>query len=193
MLQLNHPLFKFLVFSLFATLFAVLFALRAHAADIPAYDGGSQTPGSNAPGSEKEIPLDRPSIEITALSPWVTETIGEAMTLDPDTYEKTLKKVADKFTRDGWKSFTSTLARDNIIDQVKDRGMTTSLTTGNPILLSEGVEEGKYQWLFTMSATITYVKNKDEHSELTTINVKVVRVPLKDNLLGIQISDWSKT
>jgi hypothetical protein len=191
--QLYHPFFRFLVFSFVAALLAVMFALHAHAADIPAYDGGSQTPGQNAPGSEKEVPVDRPNIEQTALLPWVADTAGQVWTLGPEDYQETLKKAAEKFTKSGWKDITGILARNKIIDQVSKENLYVTIMPGTPILLSEDVKEGVYQWIVTMPATISYTKDKENHNELTTINVTVVRVPLKENVLGIQIDSWTQT
>ena len=201
MLQLNHPLFRILVFCLFAALLAVAFALRAHAADIPAYDGNSETPGSNAPGAKSEMPLDRPNIEITALLPWVTDTVTEAYTLSPADYTQNLKKLSEKFTKDGWKEFTGALAKNSVIDEVSKNGMTVSILPGTPVLIKEGVkagnkEDGKedtYQWIVSIPVTLTYTKEKDSRNELTTISVTVSHVPLKDNLLGIQIDTWDQT
>ena len=193
MLQLNHPLFRVLVFCFLAALMAVAFALRAHAADIPAYDGSSQTPGSNAPGAKSELPLDRPNIEITALLPWVTDTVTEAYTLAPEDYTQNLKKLAEKFTKDGWKDFTRTLAKNSVIDEISKHGMTVSIIPGNPVLIREGLKEDAYQWLVSIPVTLTYTKEKDSRNELTTISVTVSHVPLKDNVLGIQIDSWDQT
>ena len=189
MTQFKRPLIGTLVFCLVTALLAA----RVYAADIPAYDGTSETPGMS-PTARAEVPLDRPNIEVTALLPWLADTATAAYSLDADTYKDTLKKASANFTTDGWKDFTSILARNDVINQVTNKGMVVSLTTGTPILLSEGIkEDNKYQWTITMPATISYVESKDERRELTTINVTIVRVPLNDNLLGIQILNWTQT
>ena len=185
---LKRPLTGFLVFCLCLGLIAT----RVQAADIPAFDGNSETPGAN-PMTHAELPLDRPNIEQTALLPWVADKASEAYSLDLDSYKDSLKKASKNFTTEGWKGFTSVLARNGIIDKIEKTKMVVSIVPGTPILLSEGPREGVYTWLVTMPATITYLAAKEQHDELTTINVTVRRVPAKDNLLGIQIADWTQT
>jgi hypothetical protein len=215
MMQLSHPLFRILVYTFFAAVFAVLFALHAHAEDTPApapaplpipEKSAAPAPALNAPapgaiptfeqaqaGLKGELPLDRPSIEIAELLPWVSETVTEVYTLDKDTYQDRLKVASKKFTKEGWKQFTGVLAQNRVVERLKTEGLVISLTAGKPVLLAEEVEDGVYHWMFSMTATISNWNESDQTNEQTTIMIKIVRVPAKENALGFQISSWQQT
>jgi hypothetical protein len=186
MIPLNHPLFRIIVFCLFAALLAVACALHAHAADIPTYDQIQK----NAKG---DLPLDRPSIEIAELLPWVAETAQEVYDLKEEDYEGHLKDASAKFTKDGWKGFTTFLAKTNIIAKLKSDEMVVTLIPGKPVLLAEGVEDGVYHWMISVPCTINYWGKTEQWNDLTTITVKIIRVPAKENMLGFQIDSWDQT
>jgi hypothetical protein len=168
-------------------LMALVLSVPLQAADIPSYDGDKQV------SDPADIPITKPNIEVTALTPWVTDTVTSALTLTPDNYKDQLKKISGNFTKKGWEKFTMFLQSANIIGQVQNGSIDSEVLVGNPIVASEGVREGVYQWSVTMSARIGYIQNnqgKDETNEMTTLNIAVRRVPKADNVLGIQVDDW---
>jgi hypothetical protein len=67
------------------------------------------------------------------------------------------------------------------------------MQVGTPVLLSEEVEDGVYRWMFSIPATINNFSDTDQLMERTTIMIKIVRVPAKENALGFQISSWQQT
>ncbi|TAL30605.1 MAG: hypothetical protein EPN97_12380 [Alphaproteobacteria bacterium] len=192
MTQFALKIFRFFVFiGLLA-----LMAPRAQAADIPAYAG----PGSEdltktitsgpSPSASEEVPLDKPNIEITALLPWVADTVTGSLNLQPKDYKETLHNAARSFTRDGWVDFTRMLQKYRVITNLQQNDQTVSVVPGSPSLSREDIEDGIYRWSITMPVTINYFSEKDSHTDYIILNLMVVRVPRKDNILGISISKW---
>ncbi len=167
-----------------------LLALPVRAAEIPGYAGDQPTPSA----TQGDIPLNRSNIEVTALSAWIGDTVSNALTLSPDSYEDQLKKISDNFTKPGWEKFTNFLEKSNIIPSIKENNGDIAIVPSNPIIVSEGENEGVYQWSITMAVRISYIQNegKDENNVPTTLNIIVKRVPKNANVLGIQIDDWNQ-
>lgn len=175
---------------------ALFYTLQARAADIPAYAGAGTedltktiTTGPS-PSASEEVPLDRSNIEITALLPWVSETVTSSLNLRAADYKDTLHTAAHSFTRDGWVDFTRMLQKHSVITNLQQSDQTVTVEPGAPSLSREDVEKGIYYWSVTMPITINYFSEKDSHTEWIILNLRVVRVPRKDNVLGIGISKW---
>ena len=164
------------------------------AADIPAYAGDQDlskviTSGPS-PSQSEEVPLDRSNIEITALLPWVGDTVASSLTLRAADYKDTLKTAARSFTRNGWVDFTGMLQKHKVITQLSLSDQTVTVEPGAPSLSRENVEDGIYRWSVTMPITINYFSEKDSHTEWIILNLTFVRVPRKDNVLGIGIDKF---
>jgi hypothetical protein len=170
---------------------ASFYTIETRAADIPAYAG----PGTEdltrtitsgpSPSASEEVPLDRPNIEITALLPWVSDTVTGALTLQAADYKETLQTAARSFTKNGWNDFTRMLQKHSVITNLQQSDQTVIIKPGTPSLSREDVEDGVYRWSVTMPATIDYFSEHDSHTEYIILNLMVVRVPRKDNVLGI--------
>lgn len=162
--------------------------LPARAADVPKYQSNGQG------GPHGEAPLDRPNIETSELLPWANDTVTASLRLSPDDYRETLQKIAGNFTNTGWKDFTKTLTSRGMVDSL-NAGTSITVTVGNPVLVSEGLNDNTYQWVISMPARIQYASpnDTDTHDINSVINITVMRVPAKDNILGIQITEWQQT
>jgi hypothetical protein len=187
--------FALRIFGFFAFVsFLALAAPGAHAADIPAYAGDvdlSKTITSGpSPSASEEVPLDRPNIEITALLPWVSDTVTSSLNLRAADYKDTLHTAARSFTRAGWVDFTRMLQKHSVITNLQQSDQTVTVEPGAPSLSREDVEDGIYRWSITMPVTINYFSERDSHAEYITLNLMVSRVPRKDNVLGIGVSKW---
>lgn len=186
---------QFRIFGVLALLaFALFCTPQVRAADIPAY-AGDQDPSKAvtsgpSPSESEEVPLDRPNIEITALLPWVADTVTSSLNLRPVDYKDTLKSAARSFTRDGWVDFTRMLQKHRVITNLEQNDQTVTVEPGAPSLSREDVEDGIYRWSITMPVTINYYSAMESKTDWIILNLMVVRVPRKDNILGIGISKW---
>lgn len=186
---------QFRIFGVLALLaFALFYPLQSRAADIPAYAGDQDlskaVTSGPSPSESEEVPLDRPNIEITALLPWVSETVISSLNLRSMDYKDTLKTAARSFTRNGWVDFTRMLQKHRVITNLEQSDQTVTVEPGAPSLSREDVEDGVYRWSITMPITINYYSSKESKTDWIILNLMVVRVPRKDNILGIGIDKW---
>ena len=60
---------------------------------------------------------------------------------------------------------------------------------GAPIILNQGVLNGKYAWWVQMPLTLNYTNEDRTHAETIQVQALIVRVPLLNNLDGVSIDN----
>ena len=135
--------------------------------------------------------LDEPNLSTPALMSWVAQSATEVMTFGFNDYRRRLQEASRNFTRKGWESFTQALQRSRIIEMVENnQQVTTSAPAGAPVLQSEGLVNGRYQWQIQLPMIISYQSGAKTRSDNLMINITVVRVPRLENPNGVGIEQW---
>ena len=142
--------------------------------------------------------LSKPHRNHTQIGEWLTRALAEVTTIDPD---PTLLKVhftrletgMNDFAIDAFKKFL----KDNaILSTLQERKMTlNSVINSQPLLLNEGIVEGRYRWLYQVPMTITFVpkgagsqKNPDVIHQNMVLVIQVGRVT--GGVQGKAIETW---
>lgn len=137
------------------------------------------------------VALNEPNLSNPALMSWVAQAATEVMTFGFNDYRRRLQEASRNFTRRGWESFTTALQRSRIIEMVEtNQQVVTAAPSGSPILVSEGVVVGRYQWTIELPLVVTYqsgAKTKNTNLLITTV---VVRVPRLESPNGVGIEQW---
>lgn len=135
--------------------------------------------------------LDEPNLSTPALMSWVAQSATEVMTFGFNDYRRRLQEASRNFTRKGWESFTQALQRSRIIEMVEtNQQVTTAAPAGAPVLQSEGLVNGRYQWQIQLPMIISYQSGAKTRSDNLMINLTVVRVPRLENPNGVGIEQW---
>ncbi len=137
------------------------------------------------------IALSEPNMSPPALMSWVAQSATEVMTFGFNDYRRRLQESSRNFTRRGWESFTQALQKSRIIEMVEaNQQVVTAAPQGAPILESQGLVAGRYQWVIQLPVVLTYQSGSLSRSDNLLITIVVVRVPRLESPNGIGIEQW---
>ena len=137
------------------------------------------------------IALSEPNMSVPALMSWVAQASTEVMTFGFNDYRRRLQESSRNFTRRGWESFTQALQKSRIIEMVEaNQQVATAVPQGAPILESQGLVNGRYQWIVQLPIVITYQAGARSRSDSLLVTVVVVRVPRLESPNGVGIEQW---
>ncbi len=137
------------------------------------------------------VPLSEPNLSTPALMSWVAQATTEVMTFGFNDYRRRLQESSRNFTKKGWESFTQALQRSRIIEMVEvNQQLITAAPRGAPILQSEGLVVGRYQWVVEVPLILTYRSGSKTSNTGLLVTVTVVRVPRLESSNGVGIEQW---
>lgn len=137
------------------------------------------------------VPLNQPNLSTPALMSWVAQSSTEVMTFGFNDYRRRLQNSSRNFTRRGWESFTRALENSRIIEGMEaGQQVITAVPSGAPILQSEGLVAGRYQWVVQIPLTLTYQAGTNSRIQNMLATVVIVRVPRLESSNGVGIDRW---
>lgn len=137
------------------------------------------------------VALSEPNLSVPALMSWSAQAATEVMTFGFNDYKRRLQQASRNFTRLGWVSFTSALEKSRIIEMVEANGQVVSAAPASaPILLSEGVVNGRYQWQVQVPLVVTYQAGSSVRDDKMLVTLLLVRVPKLESPNGVGIEQW---
>lgn len=137
------------------------------------------------------VPLSQPNLSTPALMSWVAQATTEVMTFGFNDYRRRLQESSRNFTKRGWESFTQALQRSRIIETVEvNQQMITAAPKGAPVLQSEGLVAGRYQWVVEIPLILTYRSGAKTQNMGLRVTVVIVRVPRLESPNGVGIEQW---
>ena len=137
------------------------------------------------------VPLNEPNLSTPALMSWVAQAATEVMTFGFNDYRRRLQESSRHFTRVGWESFTKALQASRIIEMVDaSQQVLTAAPRGAPVLESEGIVGGRYQWVVQLPMVLTYQAGSQRRSDRLLITIVVVRVSRLESPNGVGIEQW---
>ncbi len=97
------------------------------------------------------------SLTTAEIMSWVAQATSEVMTFGFHDYQRRLQQSSRHFTRRGWETFTTALNQSKIIDgMTAGKQVLTAQPRSAPILLKEGVFNGRYRWIVKLPVQVTY-------------------------------------
>lgn len=137
------------------------------------------------------VPLNQPNLSKPALMSWAAQSATEVMTFNFADYRRRLQEASRHFTREGWRSFTQALQGADIITAVNEnRQVVTAAPRQAPVLISEGLIGGRYQWVIEIPMMFTYQFGQSKRSDSMTVRLTIVRVPKLESPNGVGIQQW---
>lgn len=140
------------------------------------------------------VSLTQPNLSNPALMSWVAQAATEVMTFGFNDYQRRLQESSRNFTRRGWESFTNAIQAARIIETIENNSQVVSATpSGAPILQSEGVVNGQYQWVVQLPMTLSFQSGSQVRNVSWIVTIVVVRVPRLESPNGVGIAQWIAT
>lgn len=137
------------------------------------------------------VALNEANLSTPAMMSWVAQATTEVMTFGFNDYRRRLQESSRNFTRRGWESFSKALQASRIIEMVDaSQQVVTATPRGAPTLVSEGVVQGRYQWIVEMPVILTYQSGTQKRSDNLRIKLVIVRVSRLESPNGIGIEQW---
>jgi intracellular multiplication protein IcmL len=134
------------------------------------------------------IPTNQPITSLSVVENWMANAVVAANTYDFSNYRRQLGRAERYFTVAGWNGWLTALKQSSNFQSVlSDKMVVSAIPTSAPVLLSRGIMDGRYTWVFQLPMSITYqVLNQKTPQNITYI-VKVVRVPETNHPSGMAI------
>lgn len=137
------------------------------------------------------VALNEPNLSTPALMSWVAQASTEVMTFGFHDYRRRLQEASRNFTKTGWGSFTAALEKSRIIEMVEaNQQVVTAVPRSAPILVSEGLIAGRYQWIVEIPLTVTYQAGSKTRNDNFLVRLVIVRVPKLESPNGVGIEQW---
>ncbi len=139
----------------------------------------------------KLVPLNLPNMSTSALMSWVVQSSTEVMTFGYHDYQRRLQQSSRHFTRYGWETFTNALQRSRIVESVEAlRQVVTAKPRSAPILVQEGVFNGKYRWVVDLPLEVSYKAAASGRTDNLMVRMVIDRVMSLENPNGVGIEQW---
>lgn len=137
------------------------------------------------------VSLTQPNLSTPALMSWVAQSATEVMTFGFNDYRRRLQEASRHFTRQGWDSFTNAIQAGRIIESIEqNQQVITAAPRGAPVLQSEGVVNGQYQWVVQIPMVLSYQAGSKTRADNWLVTIVVVRVPRLESPNGVGIAQW---
>ncbi len=137
------------------------------------------------------LPMEIPSKQTAELMSWVAQSTADIMTFGFHDYQQRLQDSSKYFTRRGWETFTQALQKSKIIDSVVEtRQVINAQPLSAPILIQQGVFNGRYRWMVEMPLQLSYKGTTQGRTDVWKLTLIIDRVPSLENADGIGIEQW---
>jgi intracellular multiplication protein IcmL len=137
------------------------------------------------------VQLNQPNLSNPALMSWVAQASTEIMTFGFNDFRRRLQESSRFFTRRGWESFSTALQEARILESIEANSqVVTAAPSGAPILRSEGVVNGQYQWVVEIPMVLSYQSGSKKRADYWLVTLVVVRVPRLESPNGVGIAQW---
>lgn len=137
------------------------------------------------------VGLERPYVTQKALFDWAVNAASQVLTFGFNDYDQKLNAAQSRFTEEGWVSFAQVMGKSVFFKNVvSERQLVTAVPAGTPIMLFEGIENGKFNWVVEIPLMVTVRSGSLSRSLRQTVRMIVVPVSTRVNPTGIAIDRW---
>lgn len=145
------------------------------------------------------VPLDQPHRLSADMTNWIAITTVEALNfLSPD-YKTDLTTNRKNFDNFGHQQYTTFLTQTRILETLQTgKYRVRSYNENTPLLLNEGVVDGRFRWLYRVPIMITYLdagansyENVKPINYRATIDIQIGRNENTQDSEGVLIERWS--
>jgi len=136
-------------------------------------------------------PLSEPMMAPTELLQWASRVAVAAYSYNFVNYRDALQSVQNNFTPDGWKYFEDALkGARNLESVIAKKLVVSAVATAAPVILDQGVINGRYAWKVQMPLLVTYQSASEQTQQPVVVTIVVSRVPTVNMPRGIAIASF---
>lgn len=170
----------------------------------PTADGRAPFAAGQAPAAitvdpQGTTPLNQAHRSSNDISAWLVTAVSESMTFEHDSYRDDLAQSAVYFDESGLRLYQEFLAKDKLLDVLQSgKYHVRTIVQDQPLLLNEGVVDGRYRWLFEVPVMVSFMdramsdyKNAVPQSQTMMLSIQAGRSPAAQNDTGVLIERWS--
>lgn len=107
---------------------------------------------------ENKVPLDQAHRTTEQIGEWLTMAVSEALTFQKADYKDSLNASLRHFDESGKAQYMAFLDENGIVKILEsNRFYISGFTQSMPLLLNEGVVDGRFRWLYEVPVMITYL------------------------------------
>lgn len=146
---------------------------------------------SAAGTKQRMVGLEEPNLNKKAIISWLSGAATEIMTFNFLNYDEVFGKSKRFFSEDGWESFADALIRSGTLKNVTDyQQIVTAIPREEPTIIAEGVLEGQYRYVMSMTLIMTTRAGSKKNSKILPVMVIIVKQNTRENPMGIGIYQW---
>lgn len=139
-------------------------------------------------GIRELVPLDNPIQSQNEMLAWATGAVSSAFSLSFGNIQQQLQDVRFNFTEPGWKGFQEALRGRGVLDAViNNKFVSTAVPTAAPVVVQQGLIEGKYAWRIEIPMIVTYEAASGRASSSFLVEATIIRRPETENPRGLGI------
>jgi len=137
------------------------------------------------------IPFDQPNLSNSALLEWANTAATAAYSYNFVNYRQALQQAADYFTPEGKQTFFNAIKSSNNLQAVIAKKLiVSSVATGVPVVLEQGLLAGRYTWKIQIPLLITFQSASQFSQQSVTVTMLIVRVSPLESPNGIGIAQF---
>ena len=135
------------------------------------------------------LPLKEINVSPGTLLNWCMVAVTNAYTIDFLNYEKSLERISEFFTQNGYKQFKNSLnASGRLKDIIDNKLIASAVVVDSPVIINEGKLGNSYMWNIQLPIAITYQGESVEvYKQWLAVNLLVKKVPTSEAKKGIGI------
>lgn len=139
------------------------------------------------------VPYYQPNLSPNAITSWSAQAAAEVMTFGFNDYRRRFQEASRNFTKKGWESFIKGLTTSKLLLTVEqNQQLVAAAPKGPAVIVSEGFEEGRYQWEVDVPLVITYQARAAVRPSVSVIRLLLVEAEQGDSASGVAIEGWTK-
>ncbi|MES2998457.1 MAG: type IVB secretion system apparatus protein IcmL/DotI [Pseudomonadota bacterium] len=137
------------------------------------------------------IPFEQPNLTDSALLEWANTAAAAAYSYNFVNYRQALQQAADYFTPEGKQMFFSAIKSSNNLQAVIAKKLiVSSVATGVPVVLEQGLMAGRYTWKVQIPMLITFQSASQFSQQAVTVTMLIVRVSPLESPRSIGIAQF---
>ncbi|MEZ0226002.1 MAG: DotI/IcmL/TraM family protein [Alphaproteobacteria bacterium] len=140
---------------------------------------------------EQLVGLTEPNMNKAALLAWISAAATQVTTFGFTDYAEKFAQAQKNFSPDGWKSYQDALIASGLLKNVNlYQQIITSIPINTPIIQAEGILEGQYRWIVSVTLVQTIRAGNKKVTRYLPVTMILIKMPTAQNPMGVGINTW---
>lgn len=123
-------------------------------------EGGGFLDDLYAPVEKSTVALDQPHRHVSQIADWLEDILARSLTMEKATLDEHEEEIRAYMHGLAWAHYNKFVEGNKVRLYVERNGLDLkSYVDSQPLLINEGVVDGRYRWLFEVPMTMTFIKS----------------------------------